>query len=149
MFYIQVGFNIYEFVRVKYGPGREQETKYTMNFKSVGDINNLFTEYQTPVNPFDGTNLIDFQFLGPDYGIVTYLIGTELEMKVWSYDAKARTVEEGGKLRLENWERKQADGQGKFYNYKAVSEATYTTLSKDTRKHPAKILTISTADDRL
>ena len=60
MFYIQVGFNIYEFVRVKYGPGREQETKYTMNFKSVGDINNLFAEYQASVNPFDGTNLIDF-----------------------------------------------------------------------------------------
>jgi hypothetical protein len=60
MFYIQVGFKFYEFVRVKYGAGKELENRYTMNFKSVGDISNLFEEYQTPVNPFDGTNIIDF-----------------------------------------------------------------------------------------
>lgn len=77
-------------------------------------------------------------------------------MKVWSYNSNSRTVEEGGKMRLQNWERKQVEGQGKFYNYKAIAEATYTGRSITTdnrvdinRKYPAKILTISTADNSL
>jgi len=54
MFYIQVGLQIYEFVRVKYGPGQnKQMTGYTMNFKSIGDISNLLSEG-------DGSNIIDF-----------------------------------------------------------------------------------------
>ena len=54
MFYIQVGLQIYEFVRVKYGPGQnKQMTGYTMNFKSIGDISNLISEG-------DGSNIIDF-----------------------------------------------------------------------------------------
>jgi len=69
-------------------------------------------------------------------------------MKAWIYDPIARTVEEAGTKRLENWERRQEEGQGKFYNYKSIAEATYSTR-EGSRMYPAKILTISSANDQL
>lgn len=53
--------------------------------------------------------------------MVTYVINNELEMKAWSYNSTTQTVEEGGKKKLQNWERKQVEGEGKFYNYKAIA----------------------------